>query len=50
MVCDPLPTLFGVIKSRKKRWAGRVAYMRREEIQNFDGNNLWKESTWNIQA
>jgi len=39
-------SIFPVIKSRRMRWAGHVAYMEERCIQNFGGEVRRKENTW----
>jgi hypothetical protein len=42
-----LPNIIWVIRSRRMRWTGHVAWMGDERcIQVFDGVTLGKETTW----
>jgi hypothetical protein len=44
------PNIIREIKSRRMRWAGHVARMGEECVQDFDGKARRKETTWKTKA
>jgi hypothetical protein len=44
------PNIIKQIKSRRMRWAGHVARMGEECVQDFDGKARRKETTWKTEA
>jgi hypothetical protein len=44
------PNIIRQIKSRRMRWAGHMARMGEECVQDFDGKARRKETAWNTKA